>query len=210
MNLVVDFMEAKSILDLQGAFIWLAGSESFTEFKEIIDTLSNLGYAEEIEFSGSLIRGFDYYDGMIFEMFDTNKENPRALFGGGRYNGLADIFWVKWWISAVGFAPWDETMKLFLEWHNLLWDIQNEHTEKYYFPLLEEELFENMQILANILRKQHKNVLTWLWIKKLGKAIQAATKSNFSHLVIYGNEEKWANVFKIKNLKTGEEETHNL
>jgi len=25
-------------------------------------------------------------------MFDTNKDNPRALFGGGRYNGLADIF----------------------------------------------------------------------------------------------------------------------
>jgi len=29
---------------------------------------------------------------MIFEMFDTNTDNPRALFGGGRYNGLADIF----------------------------------------------------------------------------------------------------------------------
>jgi histidyl-tRNA synthetase len=32
---------------------------------------------------------------MIFEMFDTNPANPRALFGGGRYNGLADIFGVK-------------------------------------------------------------------------------------------------------------------
>ena len=48
-------------------------------------------------------------------MFDTNKDNPRALFGGGRYNGLADIFGVKEGIPAVGFAPGDETMKLFLE-----------------------------------------------------------------------------------------------
>ncbi len=210
MNLVVDFMEAKSIKDLQEAFIWLAGSESFVAFREIIETLWNLGYSEEIEFSGSLIRGFDYYDGMIFEMFDTNSENPRALFGGGRYNGLADIFWVKWGISAVWFAPGDETMKLFLEGHNLINDIQNAYPEKYYFPLLEEALFEDSQILANLLRKQGKNVLMWLWTKKLGKAIQAATKSHYSHIVIYGTEEKEASIMKIKNLITWEELTHNL
>jgi len=70
-------------------------------------------------------------------MFDQNPENPRALFGGGRYNGLASIFGVKEDIPAIGFAPGDETMKLFLEGHNLLEDIQNSHPEKYYFPLLE-------------------------------------------------------------------------
>ncbi|NDK09217.1 histidine--tRNA ligase [Candidatus Gracilibacteria bacterium] len=210
MQSVEDFMEAKNITDLQKSFKELSGSESFVAFKEIIETLGNLGYAEEIEFSGSLIRGFDYYDGMIFEMFDTNTDNPRALFGGGRYNGLADIFGVKGGISAVGFAPGDETMKLFLEGHDLLSDIQNEHSKKYYFPLLEEELFENMQILANTLRKQGKNVLLGLSPKKLGKAIQAASKSNYSHIVIFGVEEKTAGIMKIKNLKTGEEETYKI
>lgn len=117
---IEQFMSARSIEDLQNSFIALVGSESFSEFKTLIESLRTLGYAEEIEFSGGLIRGFDYYDGMIFEMFDTNPENPRALFGGGRYNGLADIFGVKGGISAVGFAPGDETMKLFLEGHDLL------------------------------------------------------------------------------------------
>jgi histidyl-tRNA synthetase len=45
-------------------------------------SLESLGYSSEIEFSGDLIRGFDYYDGIIFEMFDNNPDNPRALFGG--------------------------------------------------------------------------------------------------------------------------------
>jgi len=33
-------------------------------------------------FSPRLMRGFDYYDGMIFEMFDTHPDNNRAMFGG--------------------------------------------------------------------------------------------------------------------------------
>ena len=91
-SLLEQFMKAKNIEDLQKNFLTLAQGESLQEFETIVFALRELGYGEEIEFSGSLIRGFDYYDGMIFEMFDTNKENPRALFGGGRYNGLAGIF----------------------------------------------------------------------------------------------------------------------
>jgi histidyl-tRNA synthetase len=61
------------------------------------------------------MRGFDYYDGIVFEVFDKHPDNNRALFGGGRYNGLAEIFGVKESIPAVGFAPGDEPMRLFLE-----------------------------------------------------------------------------------------------
>jgi histidyl-tRNA synthetase len=95
------FMSAKTVSDLQTSFLLLAGSESFLEFTSIMKNLENLGYSSEIEFSGNLIRGFDYYDGIIFEMFDTNTQNPRALFGGGRYNGLASIFGIKENIPAI-------------------------------------------------------------------------------------------------------------
>jgi histidyl-tRNA synthetase len=76
-----DFMSAKTIQDLQQSFVSLAGSESFTEFTNIMNSLESLGYNGEFQFSGDLIRGFDYYDGIIFEMFDNNQDNPRALFG---------------------------------------------------------------------------------------------------------------------------------
>jgi len=55
---------------------------------------------------------------MVFEVFDNHPENNRSLFGGGRYNGLADIFGSQN-IPAVGFAPGDITTKLFLEQNDL-------------------------------------------------------------------------------------------
>jgi len=203
--LIEKFMQASSIEDLSRDFIALAGTESFQDFRFIISTLRELGYGEEIVFSWSLIRGFDYYDGMIFEMFDTHKDNPRALFGWGRYNGLASIFWVKEWIPAVGFAPWDETTKLFLEWHGLLDAIKHTHSEKYYFPLLSERLFLDAQKITQVLRLSWKSVHLWLSEKKLPKALKYAVKNNYTYVVIFGEDEKQAGNFIIKDLRTGEE-----
>jgi histidyl-tRNA synthetase len=43
--------------------------------------LEDLGYKDWIKFQRQLIRGFDYYDGMVFEVFDNHPENNRSLFG---------------------------------------------------------------------------------------------------------------------------------
>jgi histidyl-tRNA synthetase len=204
------FMLAKTITDLQEWFVLLAWSESFTEFTNIMKSLESLGYSSEIEFSGDLIRGFDYYDGIIFEMFDNNPDNPRALFGGWRYNGLAKIFGVKEDIPAIGFAPGDETTKLFLEGHGLLKDIQNSYSEKYYFPLLDSVEFYDCSKIANILRLEWRQVNLWLSVKKLPKAIKYADKNNYSHIIILGQQEFENNSYTIKNLKTGEEENISL
>jgi len=200
------FMWAKTVADLQENFVSLAGSESFIEFTNIMKNLESLGYASEIEFAGDLIRGFDYYDGIIFEVFDKNPDNPRALFGGGRYNGLAKIFGVKEDIPAIWFAPGDETMKLFLEWHGLLDTIINTHILKYYLPLLEWVSFPKLQQLAGILRLEWKDVNVWLSEKKLQKAVKYADKNNYSHIVILWEQELESGEYIVKNLKTWEEE----
>lgn len=204
------FMSAKTVSDLQTSFLLLAGSESFLEFTSIMKNLENLGYSSEIEFSGNLIRGFDYYDGIIFEMFDTNTQNPRALFGGGRYNGLASIFGIKENIPAIWFAPGDETMRIFLEGHNLLETLQDTHAEKYYFPLLEWVSFEDIQKVASRLRHEGKNVELGLSEKKLWKAIKYADKNKCSHIVVLGQEESKRNSYTMKNLQTGKEENISL
>jgi len=46
-------------------------------------------------FDFSVIRGMDYYDDIIFEVFDTSPENNRSMFGGGRYGGLVGDFGVE-------------------------------------------------------------------------------------------------------------------
>lgn len=149
------------------------------EIKNIIDSLIELWYSEYIKFSPSLMRGFDYYDGMVFEVFDKHPDNNRALFGWGRYNGLADIFGVKESIPAVGFAPGDETMKIFLESWNLIPDELRQ--ERWYVPLLEEGKEAEVMKKAQELRNEGKKVEVGLKVMNEKKAYDVAGKKGIDN-----------------------------
>lgn len=69
-------------------------------------------------FTPTVTRGFDYYTGMVFEVFDTHPDNRRSLFGGGRYDNLLEIFGVEP-VPTVGFGMGDITIRDFLETHGL-------------------------------------------------------------------------------------------
>ncbi|MDO8591264.1 MAG: ATP phosphoribosyltransferase regulatory subunit [bacterium] len=91
--------------------------ENLNDDSKLIDSL---GKAEikNVTFDTNIVRGFDYYTGMVFEVFDTNPENKRSLFGGGRYDNLLEMFGVEP-VPTVGFGMGDVTIKDFLTTHNL-------------------------------------------------------------------------------------------
>ena len=207
---IIKYMNVKSLEELQKEFPNLKWSRGVEDTLKIMEVLSNLWYWEYIEFKSSLIRWFDYYDWMVFEMFDTNPENKRALFGWWRYNWLSKIF-IKDDIPAVWFAPGDETTKLFLEWRGMLNSIiQQTNNEKLYAPIIYEWLKNDIFNLSKTLRSQWKNIVTWLEVQKFGKAIQYADKQWFDAIVILWENEKKDWIYKIKNLKTWEEKEFQL
>jgi histidyl-tRNA synthetase len=65
-----------------------------------------------------LARGQAYYTGIVFEIFDTNEENSRALCGGGRYDNLLEIFDVEP-IPTVGFGMGDIALLDFIKTHKI-------------------------------------------------------------------------------------------
>lgn len=91
-------------------------SQSDQELSELIKELERKGI--KTKFAPSLTRGFDYYTGMVFEVFDTDSANNRSLFGGGRYDNLLQIFGVEA-APTVGFGMGDITIRDFLETHKL-------------------------------------------------------------------------------------------
>lgn len=93
-----------------------ASLDDAPELKEIMSALEKRGIVAK--FSSTLTRGFDYYTGMVFEVFDTNPENKRSLFGGGRYDNLLEMFGVEP-VPTVGFGMGDVTIHDFLVTHNL-------------------------------------------------------------------------------------------
>lgn len=73
---------------------------------------------KNVSFDPAIVRGFDYYTGMVFEVFDADPENRRSLFGGGRYDNLLELFGVEP-VPTVGFGMGDITIRDFLETHKL-------------------------------------------------------------------------------------------
>ena len=180
-----------------------------SEIDFVIKSLNKLGYDKEVVFDPSLIRGFDYYDGLVFEIFDNHPDNLRALFGGGRYNGLAEIFGSDRF-PAVGFAPGDETMKLFLEsWKLINSDIISK-ASIIYFPLLSADLLADSQKLVTKIRRSNEKVFFAFEPQRLSKALEYANKNSYSKVLIFGHEEKNNNIYKIKDMESGQEEIFNL
>lgn len=175
------------------------------EIDFVLQQLQSLGYAQ-VQFDPTLIRGFDYYDGLVFEVFDNHPDNRRALFGGGRYNGLAELFGTESF-PAVGVAPGDEPMRLFLESWNLLPEMTE---DRYYFPLLSVDLLSDSQRLAKALRTEGKEILFAFEPQRLGKALEFANKQGIKKVIIFANDEKAANEYKIKDMASGEEITLDL
>ncbi len=198
------FMASRRIEDLLNSLPRLADNPGYQKIKDTLTKLSELGYGDWIDFNPAVIRGFDYYDGLVFEVFDKNPENNRAMFGGGRYNGLAEIFGENNF-PAVGFAPGDETIRLFLESWNLLEKIKDTEAEKYFLPLLSFSLEPALSRLAKELRGQGRNVLVGLEEQKIGKALEFANKKGINKFVILGADEAKKGIYKIKDMTSGEE-----
>jgi histidyl-tRNA synthetase len=92
-------------------------ARKYPEMKLILDIIPNMYPGFIIDFTPAIIRGQAYYTGLIFECFDINPENPRSLFGGGRFDDLLDLYGKK--APAVGLAPGDTTIHHFLEYWGL-------------------------------------------------------------------------------------------
>lgn len=197
---IVSFLSSSDLHELISLFPRLEDNASIWQIKTLMEQLHQLGYSEWIVFSPSLMRGFDYYDGLVFEVFDNHPDNNRAMFGGGRYNGLASIFWSKEEIPAIGFAPGDEPMKLFLESWHLLPKIDVSPTN--YIQVLDERFMLDAQKIAKILRSQWQSVEVSTTIKNVSKAIEYAKKKMIVSVIFIWEDEITKKQYVRKNIET--------
>lgn len=170
---------------------------------ERIDALTSRG-VRNVVFDSSITRGFDYYTGMVFEVYDTNPANARAMFGGGRYDRLVAIFGGDP-IPAVGFAFGDVTLADFIETHSLLPKSDFGRTQLYLgTPSMGD--IPAAQAFADTLRTVGGRVFVNLANRPLGDQIKDAVKRGIPLFIAYGADELANNTVRMKILATGEEE----
>ncbi|MBE7413518.1 MAG: histidine--tRNA ligase [Leptospiraceae bacterium] len=179
------------------------GKSILQDIGDLFLHLSNSGLSNQIEFDPSIVRGFDYYTGFIFEIFDTNPSNKRSLYGGGRYDNLIGLFSNEE-LSGIGFGLGDVTLENFLKVHNLIPDLKSEC--QVMLLLLDDNLYEEVYKLAVLLRKNKINCEMTLDGKaKIGKQISNAEKKGHKFILILGENEIQSGKVNLKNLFTGEE-----
>jgi len=182
----------------------LQETQSGKDFFTLIQLLGSHGI-KNIDHDGQLVRGFDYYTGMIFEVFDAGGENRRSLFGGGRYDDLTALFGVDD-VPAVGFGMGDVTIRDVLETYKLLpHDLGSRSAPQLYIATLGEQYFGDAAALALRLRAEGVHVAVDYTGRKIGDQIKKAVKDGVPYILCFGEEEVKMKQYRLKELSSGKE-----
>jgi histidyl-tRNA synthetase len=193
-------LNAKRVSDLPSA---VREHQAVQGVDRLLQLLSDSGVTNAV-FDPSIMRGFDYYTDIVFEMFDNHPENNRSMMGGGRYDGLVGLFGVEP-VPTIGFGWGDVTLQNFLELHELLPNLQPE-TDAY--VVLVGEVAEKAQRTIASFREMGLNVAVDISGRKIDKQIKTADKKGIPYIITIGEKELTDDTFPLKNLKTGVEERH--
>lgn len=192
---------ARALGDLGVSPSRLESTRAPADVAAVLTLLQTMGVTNAV-YDPSVVRGFAYYTGVVFEVFDTHPDNNRALFGGGRYDNLTALFDDEP-LPGVGFGAGDETMRLFLEARGLVPPYVS--PTKAYLALADEALVPDALMLAQELRQAGVAVALDFGERKLGDQIKGAAKRQIPYLIVIGADELASGMFSIKNLDTGEE-----
>lgn len=171
------------------------------EITTLINRLKDIGI-NNVVFAPEIMRGFDYYTGVVFEVYDKHPDNNRALFGGGRYDDLLDIFGEEK-VPTFGFGMGDVMLEDVLRTYDLL----PEYTPPtdIYLCTLDQKLIPEAQKLSDKLRGQGLNVATNLSGKKVGDQIKKAEKDAIPFVLVLGENELKSSNLTLKHLESGKE-----
>ena len=180
-------------------------TESVKELENLFDQLKSAGVTNA-KFDITLMRGLDYYTGMVFEVFDLHPENNRAMFGGGRYDGLVGLFGADP-LPTVGFAPGLTTTELFLRSHNLLPQLRP--TTEIAIVVVDDSIAGALDA-ARKLRQEGVSVEVDISGRKLDKQMKSALKKEIPHLMFIGANEVHEGVYTLKDTATASEQKLSL
>ena len=182
--------EVESVFDVTQIPAW-------GELKELFLSLQNRGVAN-IRINFGIVRGLDYYSGVVFEAFDSSA-NFGALVGGGRYDSLPKAFG-RDDLGATGVAGGVERIILSL-------DAQGLQTTQATIPIsvlfVNDEMAKPAMNIASRLREKGLTVDIDLVGRPFKKQMENASNSKFA--VIVAPKEYASNQIIIKNMSDGKE-----
>jgi len=175
--------------------------EGIAEIRQVMAGLEKLGIAN-VRFDQTLMRGFDYYTGIVFELYDLNPNNRRSVFGGGRYDDLLALFGNEK-LPAVGFGAGDLIARDIMETYGTL--PKRDDIADVAICIAGDQNTPYSLDLAQSLREQGMRIAVDLSGKKLGDQIGNAVKRGIPRVICIGDDEVKTGKLCLKTLSNGDE-----
>ena len=191
----------KSIL--QTSEVGVKGIEELEFINNAIETLEL--QTATLQLDVTLARGLNYYTGAIFEVSAPKEVSMGSIGGGGRYDDLTGIFGLKD-MSGVGISFGLDRIYLVLEELNLFPPTIAENTKVLFINFGDNEAMACMKAIKAL---RHSGIKVELYpdAAKMKKQMTHADRRNIPYVVLVGESELKDNLFTLKTMKTGEQET---
>jgi histidyl-tRNA synthetase len=190
--------EAGSVFDvaaLRGPDALKAAGEAAEPLHQAVDALKAMGLGEFVSIDMTIVRGLAYYTGIVFELFDAQKE-LRAICGGGRYDGLLDL-------PALGFGMGDVVLGELLKERGVAPKASIE-LGAFLIAVGGEDLPVVLEV-AHALRDRGIAVEFGLRHTGVRKQLELAAARGAARAVIIGPEERAQGTAVVRDLRTSTE-----
>ena len=172
--------------------------ESKENFDQILGMLDQLDIQYVID--NDLVRGLDYYTGVIFEFMVEDKsiwESASTILGGGRYDNLVEEFDGPS-TPAVGFGIGEERLMLVLQKQNP--ELFKDQGIDFFIANIGQGTEVKTVEIARLLRKQGLKVQYDVDQKKLKAQFKKADRVKAKYVITLGDKELAAEVLNVKRL----------
>jgi histidyl-tRNA synthetase len=189
---IIEFSKLKGTPEEISKILDVTQFENWSELTMLFESLKNRN-VNNIQIDFGIVRGLDYYSGVVFEAFDKTFDIG-ALVGGGRYDNLPSVFGRND-LGATGVAGGVERIMLALENQNSTFKIQDDRISVLY---VNDEMKPNAIKIASLMRENFIPTDIDLSGRALKKQMEQSTNSKF--VIIVGPDEFSKNMVVVRNM----------
>lgn len=175
--------------------------EELKNLEKIVDLLKNSFDIKNPQIKLSIVRGLDYYKGIVFEIEAPKLGAEKQLCGGGAYE-LVKLFGGRE-VPTAGFAIGFDRTIIALEAENF--EFPTLSLDVYVIPIDQDTIKKSLEI-AQILRKENFSTDIDLIGRGIGKSLKYASSMNVKKVIILGPKELEQDSATVRDMKTGKQE----
>lgn len=199
---ILDFSQIKGTINEVEKQFDTSKLSSWDELKKLFDSLANRGVSN-VRINFGVVRGLDYYSGMVFEVFDKNSKLG-ALAGGGRYDSLTKAFGRED-LGAAGVAGGVERIILTMQEQKIIAQAKQNRVAVLY---INDDMQKVAMSIASLLRLNNIPTDIDLAGRNLKKQMEIANSARLS--IIVGPQELEEGNVVMRDMQNGTEGTISL